>query len=372
MRIDEFKLERYFAKYEFETPYILGASDCETFSVNELLDLDYESYDQLKKLKLGYTESLGHPVLREEVSCLYEEIEPDNIVIFSGAEEGIFILMNVLLEKGDHVIVQYPCYQSLFEIANAIGCQITKWEMDPRDWSLNLEFLKKSINSRTKLIIVNFPHNPTGMLVTNQIYRSIIEVAKDNDIYLLSDEVYRFLEYDATDRLPSACDLYAKALSLGVLSKAFGLAGLRIGWIATKDEKLLKDIATFKDYTTICNSALSEFFAILAIRNRSYLLNRNLKIVKTNLKYLKQFFKRNEEIFYFIPPTGGSIAFPSLKSNGYSTDFCQMLIESKRVLLIPSTMFLYGNKHFRIGFGRRDFPVGLTKLEEFIKESPFK
>ncbi len=368
MKIKKFKLERFFAKYEFNTPYILGASDCETFSVNELLSLEQGALQKFQELKLGYTESLGYPNLRDEISTLYSDIQHENIITFTGAEEGIFILMNVLLRKGDHIIVQYPCYQSLFEIAASIGCHITNWKMDPTDWSLNIEFLKENIRDETKLIIINFPHNPTGMLATHQIYNSIIDIANDNDIHILSDEVYRLLEYESANRLSSACDLYTKAFSLGVMSKAFGLAGLRVGWIATQDETTFNQIAAFKDYTTICNSALSEFFADLALRHRSYIIERNLGIIKENLKQLDSFFKRNSDIFQFIRPLGGSVAFPQLLLDQDSKYFCQSLIKKKGVLLIPSSIFQYGDRHFRIGFGRRNLNLGLSKIEEFIEE----
>jgi aspartate/methionine/tyrosine aminotransferase len=290
--------------------------------------------------------------------------------VFSGAEEAIFIFMNALLNKEDHIIVQFPAYQSLYEIANAIGCKVTKWIMDDENhWELDLQFLETNITPSTKCIVVNFPHNPTGYLPKKDSYEKIIELAKKNNIYLLSDEVYRFLEYTETDRLPSACDLYEKGISIGVMSKSFGLAGLRIGWIATKDIAIFKEVASFKNYTTICNSALSEFLAILALRNRNKIISRNIEIINNNLNLLDVFFNKYNNIFKWVKPIAGSIAFPSLLIDESVETFCLKLLKEKSVLLMPSTNYNYSDRHFRIGFGRKNMLEALLKLEDFLKEN---
>jgi aspartate/methionine/tyrosine aminotransferase len=359
MKITNFKLERYFAKYEFQAPYILCASDCESFTVNELLQLEDDAIEKLNDLKLGYTESLGNVDLRNEVSKLYKSAEIDNIIIFSGAEEGIFIFMNSILTKDDHIIVQYPAYQSLYEVSNSIVCEITKWIMDPNNnWKLDLDFLEENIKKNTKAIVINFPHNPTGALISKTEYLSIIEFARDNNLYLFSDEVYRFLEYDQSKRLPSAIDIYDKAISLGVMSKSFGLAGLRIN-----------RIASFKDYTTICNSALSEFFAILALKHKDYIVQRNINIILSNLKILNAFFKKNINIINWIPPKAGSIAFPKLNNEISAQNFCRDLLKEQGVLLLPSNKFDYGDNHFRIGFGRKNILNALNRVERFIEDN---
>ncbi|MFX0012512.1 MAG: aminotransferase class I/II-fold pyridoxal phosphate-dependent enzyme [Candidatus Hermodarchaeota archaeon] len=361
-------MEEYFAKYEFNVEYSLCSSDCESFSVDELLNLEKESLDDLKKVWLGYTESTGNPLLREKISQIYNNIDLEEVIVFSGAEEAIFVLMNALLNKDDHLIVQYPAYQSLYEIATAIGCRVTKWLMDEeKHWELDLQFLESNITSSTKCIVVNFPHNPTGFLPTKDFYKKLINIAQENNIYLLSDEVYKFLEYFEAERIPSACDLYEKGFSIGVMSKSYGLAGLRIGWLATRDEALYKKIASFKNYTTICNSALSEFFAILALRNKKMILKRNLEIISRNLSLLDRFFNKYSKIFAWIKPRAGSIAFPRLLIGDSVENFCLGLLKEKSVLLMPSTNYEYGDRHFRIGFGRKNMPEALQKLEEYLK-----
>ena len=370
MKLNDFKLERFFAEYEFNTPYLLCSSDCESFSVEELLKLDKNAERNLKKLWLGYTETLGNPELREQIAELYGSVKAGDVIVFSGAEEGIFIFMNVLLEKGDHVIVQAPCYQSLTEVAEALGCLVTPWVMDvENNWELDLNFLKRSITPRTKAIVVNFPNNPTGYLVSKDTLNSIVEIAREHGLYLFSDEVYRFLEYNREDRLPAACDIYEKGVSLGVMSKSFGLPGLRIGWIATKDNDIFKKIASFKDFTTICNSAPGEFLAILALKHREYILERNLGIISSNLLLLESFFKKYSDIFEWIKPKAGPLIFPRLRRGIGADEFCLDLIKKKGVLLAPGNRFDFGDHHFRLGFGRRNMPEALEQFDQYLNQN---
>ncbi len=370
MKLNEFKLERFFAKYEFSAKYILCASDCESFTIKELLDLEKNSEKQLKKLWLGYTESQGNPVLRKEISRLYKTAKPENVLVFSGAEEGIFIFMNALLSKGDHVIAQYPGYQSLYEVANSIGCEITAWKMDEsKGWDLDLNFLRKNIRKNTKAIIINCPNNPTGYLMPKEKYETIIKIAKEKGIWVFSDEVYKFSEYNEKEMLPSACDLYDKGVSLGVMSKTLGLPGLRIGWICTKDIQLLNSMASFKDFTTICNSAPSEFLSILALKHKDKSIKRNKEIIRKNLVLLDDFFDRNKRIFSWVRPKAGSIAFPKIKFNKNVEDFCIDLVKKKGVLLLPATKYGFDDKHFRLGFGRKNMLKALEKLEEYVEEN---
>lgn len=370
MRIKDFKLEEYFAKYEFNVKHLMCASDCESFTVGELLDLEDNAEFKYKNHWLGYTESLGHPDLRKEIAKLYENVSDDDIIVFSGAEEGIFVFMNIFLDKGDHVIVQFPAYQSLFEVAYSIGCEVTKWQMhDDNNWELDIDFLKESIKKNTKCIILNLPHNPTGYIASKKTFKEIVKIAEENNIFIFSDEVYRFLEFDEEDRLPAMCDVYDKSVSLSVMSKSFGLAGLRIGWISTKDHHLLNQLSSFKNYTTICSSAPSEFFSMLALRNKDFILNRNLKIIRNNLKLLDEFFGKFEKYFKWIKPKAGSVAFPRLLIEEDIEKFSLDLLEKRGVLIMPSTQFNFGNSHFRIGFGRKNLPDALQLFDNYITEN---
>lgn len=369
MKIKPFKLERCFAKYEFSAPYLLSCSDCEPLNLKELFALgDKESQALWEKLKLGYTESQGHPLLREEIAKLYSSIKPEEVLIIT-PEEGIFIAMNVILNKGSHVIVTYPGYQSLYELAYSLGCEVTKWlpEKD-KGWRFDLNFLKLAIKSKTKLIVINFPHNPTGFLPSKKDFQEILRIAKKKNIIVFSDEMYRYLEYNEKDKLESACDLYENAVSLFGVSKTFALAGLRIGWLTTKNKKLFQDFATFKDYTTICSSAPSEILALMALRVKDKIINRNLGIIKSNLALLDRFFEKYPDVFEWPKPKAGSIAFPALVLPKKVSDFCLDLVNKKEVMLLPAEIFDYEGNDFRVGFGRKNMPEALAKLEEYLKE----
>jgi len=262
MNIAPFRLERYFAKYEFNVEYLLCSSDCESVQIKELLKFEPGAEMRLNNLRLGYTESEGNPSLRNEICKIYESTKPENILVHSGAEEAIFLFMQAVLKPGDHIIVHWPCYQSLFEIAKSIGCDVTKWKADEDNgWSLDINELEASIKDNTKVIVLNIPHNPTGFLMSRKDYLEVCRLAEKRGLILFSDEVYRESEYDINDRLPSASDINKSAVSLGVMSKTYGLAGLRIGWIATRNKEIYKRMVSLKDFTTICNIAPSEFLA---------------------------------------------------------------------------------------------------------------
>lgn len=366
MQIQPFRLERFFAKYEFSAPYLLCCSDCEAMSLGDLLKMDPEAEAEFKDLWLGYTESLGHPVLREQIAELYNGVSADQVLVHTGAEEAIFNAMNALLQPGDHVIVQYPCYQSLAEVAIAIGCEVSYWRLeDGPAWKLDFDFLSDQIKASTKLLIVNSPHNPTGYQMTRDEYNHVVELAGRHGICVFSDEVYRFLEFEASDRLPSICEIDENGIALGVMSKSFGLAGLRIGWIITKNRERYHRLASYKDYTTICNSAPSEFLSIIGLKNKEKLLERNLSIIAKNLDLLEVFFKKHHERFSWLRPKAGPIAFPGYKQ-GNVAEFCNDLIEKAGVLLLPGTLYDSSYNNFRIGFGRANMQDSLEKLEEYL------
>jgi aspartate/methionine/tyrosine aminotransferase len=366
MKIKPFNLERYFAKYEFNTQYLLGSSDCESLAIGDLLTLEDGTEERLREHWLGYTESQGSPDLRKEISQIYGSISPDQVLVHSGAEEAIFTFMQAALETGDHLIVHWPCYQSLYEIAASIGCRISRWEAKEENrWILDTDELEKLVQPNTKAIVINTPHNPTGYLMSQETYLETWRIAQSQGILLFCDEVYRESEYDPTNRLPAACDFGELGISLGVMSKSYGLAGLRIGWIATQNPDLYQKISQIKDYTTICNSAPSEFLAALALRHREKLVGRNLKIITENLTLLDVFFTQYEDLFSWEKPSAGPIAFPRLIGRDV-VEFCDQLLKDQGVMLLPGTVYDHPGNNFRIGFGRKNMPEALSHLEEFL------
>lgn len=367
MDIKPFMLERYFDEQgEFSAEYLLSASDPETFRTEVIVALaDGESSKLWRELRLGYTESQGHPLLREEVSNLYGDTITPRDVLVCTPEEGIFISMHAILNSGDNIIVTTPAYQSLYEVAGYIGCGVGMWAPDPLTWHFETSELK---GKSFKLLVCNFPHNPTGALPSRRDFDDMIEIARKNDAYIFSDEMYRFLEYNPSKRLPSVSEVYEKGISLCGMSKIFGLPGLRIGWLTTKDKEIFQRLVRFKDYTTICSSAPSEILAIIALRNREIIIKRNLGIIENNLKVLRLFSGRHAGLFSWVEPKAGTVVFPKLNSEVSIDQLCADLLRTKNTLLVPGTKFKWGGNRFRIGLGRRNFSQALGKFEEFLAD----
>jgi len=366
MQILPFKIERYFARYEFNVDFVLCGSDCESMAIEDLLAYEPDAVDRFHRQWLGYTESQGNPSLRREICNIYRAIKPEQVLVHTGAEEAIFLFMHAMLNAEDHVLVHWPCYQSLMEVALSIGCEVTLWKAaEENGWALDPAQLQQHIKSNTKAIVINTPHNPTGYLMPRDTFQEISRIAQANGIILFSDEVYRESEYRIEDRLPAACDLGEHTVSLGVMSKTYGLPGLRIGWIATQNEAVYKRMAVLKDYTTICNSAPSEFLAELALRHRKALVDRTQKIISENLNLLDQLFDRHAECFTWQRPRAGAIGFPKLHGEDVDT-FCKSLVKTVGVLLLPGTVYDDPGNHFRIGFGRQNLPEAIGRLEAFL------
>jgi len=367
MEIKPFLLERYFAAYEFKAPYLLCCSDCESLSISELLAYEPGALDRFLELRLGYTESPGSPELRYAVAGLYQNLAANDILVHAGAEEAIFNFMNVTLQPGDHLIVHSPYYQSLGEVARSIGASVSEWHGNPDcGWELDLDRLAGLLTAKTRVVVLNTPHNPTGYLPTDAFLTGLSEMADRHGFIVFADEVYRGLEYNRANQLPAFADLNERAVSLGVMSKTYGLAGLRIGWLASRNNQLLRAVAAFKDYTTICNSAPSEFLATVALHHHHTLAARNLAIIGKNLGLLNTFFDRHQDLFYWQPPLAGPIAFPRYLGASIQ-HFCHELVSQAGVLLLPGTLYENGSNHFRIGFGRKNLQICLEKLEQFIK-----
>lgn len=369
MEIAPFLLERYFAKYEFSARYLLSSSDCEAVSMADLLaKADRDNSLLWEELRLGYTESWGHPLLRETIAGLYTDLEAKDVLVIV-PEEGIFLSMHALLEPGDHVVCTYPGYQSLHEVARSIGCELSTWEPDEgRGWYFDIQDLDSLMREDTKLVVVNFPHNPTGYLPSREDFDALIEIVRSYGAYLFSDEMYRYLEVEEGTRLPAACDVYSRAYSLSGLSKAFGMPGLRIGWLATRDLEGLNQVSRLKDYTTICSSAPSELLAIMALNNRSPLLEDQRARLLRNLNLLDTFFQDYQDFFRWNRPLGGSICFPRMTAVDDTYEFCERLVQETGIMLAPSRAFHFGDHHVRVGFGRENMPVVLERFEAYLNQ----
>ncbi len=366
MRPEPFTLERFFARTEFTARHLLATSDCEGLALADLLTL--AAPDLLARwhgLRLGYTESEGSPELRAEIAGMYESAHAAEVLV-AAPEEAVFLFMNALLDAGDHVVCTFPGYQSLYQLALSLGCEVSRWEpQEAERWYFDPDRLRALIRPGTKLVVWNFPHNPTGALPSQGEFEAMLDVAAEAGAWVFSDEMYRLLEPSTEKCLPAAVDRYERAVSLTGMSKVFGLAGLRIGWLASHDRGLLQRCREIKDYTTICSSAPSELLSLIALRARTDLLDKHRARLLRNIEAASGFFSRQGEHFSWVPPEGGTLCFPRLRRGGAEA-FCAQVLEDTGVLLLPSAVYGFDDAHFRMGLGREDFGTGLEVLEGYL------
>jgi aspartate/methionine/tyrosine aminotransferase len=366
MQITPFRIEEYMGKHEFAAKYLLSSSDAESQSIEELLSLEPGAHDAFLKHWCGYTESPGAPWLREVLATIYSKIHADQLVVVSAAEEAIFLFYHALLTPNDHAIVETPCYESALTVPRSTGATVNEWRRTAQNgWAHDLAAFESLIRPNTRAIYINTPHNPTGLLMRPEIFRSVLELAARHGIYVFCDEVYRELEHDPSTRLPAACDLYDRAISLGSVSKTYGLPGLRLGWLASHDSAFLQKIVSLKHYTTICASAPSEFLTALAFRHRQKFIDRNLQIVLRNLRRLSSFFERHTPLFSWTPPNASTIGFARLLPAQDVQAFCDELVQQAGVLLLPGTVYDEPG-HVRFGYGRCNMPESLAQLESWL------
>lgn len=373
MLLPEFRLESYFAIWEFKARHHLTASDAQTLALRDLLALaDDEDREHWESLTLGYIETAGTPALREAIAQTYDAVRPDDVLCFAGAEEGLYCAMHALLAPDDHAIVLVPNYQSMESVPRTI-CDVTGVVLRPEnDWSLDTGEIAKALRPNTRMVAVNFPNNPTGKVADRASFERLVALCAERNIYLFSDEVYRGIERDRSKTLPQAADLYERALSLNVVSKAYGLPGLRVGWIACRDESALARIGALKNYLSICNAAPSELLARIALKARTTILERNRALCARNLVELDAFFDRHTDRFEWYAPDGGCIAYPRYRGDDGVDAFCARLVEEAGVLLLPASMYrseiaAAPADRFRIGYGREGIDEALAAFERFLE-----
>ena len=367
MDLRPFALERWFARHEFAARYLLGSSDPESMSVADLLALEPGAEARLRGTWLGYTENAGSPELRLAIAALHAQAGPDDVVVFTGSEEPVFTFLNVALRPGDHAVVHAPCYQSHAEVARAAGADVSLWTGDPhRGWALDPHELEKLLRPSTRVLVLTTPHNPTGAHLARGAWDEILRVVSARGIWLFADEVYRGLEHDPAARLPRAVDVYERAVSLDGLSKSYGLAGLRLGWLVLRDRVLRERLLAFKDYLTMCNAAPSEVLGAIAVRHTEALQARSRARLVANLERLDAFFARHPDRFEWTRPRAGSVAFVRLRGGGAEA-FCDRVVKEAGVMLVPSTKFDAGDEHVRFGYGRANLPDALRALEGWLQ-----
>jgi aspartate/methionine/tyrosine aminotransferase len=366
VEIKPFAIERFYERWEFRAELMLSSSDCESLALAELLDLEPDAQERLLGLRLGYTEVPGSLELRDAIARGHERAGPDDVLTLAAAEEGIFLAYHALLAAGDHAIVEAPCYGSALEVARSTGAEVSVWQRHYEDgWGHDVDALERLLRPHTRLIYINSPHNPTGTQMSAASFERVLELARERSLILLSDEVYRGLEHYPDQQLPAACDAYELAISLNTVSKAYGLPGLRIGWLTSRSPELIARIRALKLYTTICSSAPSELLVALALRHAEKLVERSRRIVLANLPVVEEFIARREELFDWVRPTAGPIAFPRVRSAIDVERWCEETAASAGVLLLPGAVYEQPS-HLRIGYGRANLPLALDRLDRYL------
>jgi len=376
-RMPPFRLEAYFSRWEFVARYHLTASDAQTLTVAELLALGTDTdRAEFAELPLGYIETWGTSRLRAAIAATYEMCASDDVLTFAGADEGLYWVMQMFAGPGDHVIVTVPNYQSLETVPLTCGADVTGVPLDPDDgWRLDLDAVRAALRPNTRLVAVNFPNNPTGAVPDRRTWHELVQLCDERGVRLFSDEVYRGLELDPSRTLPQAADLSPTAISLNVMSKAYGLPGIRVGWIATRDRDLLRMLEGHKHYTSICNAGPSEFLAAVALEAREAVLGRNRAIIAENLPQFDAFFASHADLFDWQHPGGSCVAFPRYLGADGVESFCRELVESHGVLLLPAGLYTSSvgqvpTDRFRIGVGRRDPGPGLQAMDRYLRGRP--
>ncbi|MGI8972748.1 MAG: aminotransferase class I/II-fold pyridoxal phosphate-dependent enzyme [Gaiella sp.] len=365
MRLPPFRIERWYERYEFTTELMLSSSDCESVTVQEVLELEPDAGARLGALTLGYTEVPGSHELRAAVAALYAIVGPADVLTLAAAEEGIFAVEHAVLGPGDHAVVETPCYESALAVARSTGAEVDTWTRAYADgWGHDLEALERLLRPDTRFVYVNTPHNPTGLSMPRPVLERIVELCGERGAVLLCDEVYRELEHDPETMLPAVCDVYERGISLGSVSKTYGLPGLRTGWIACRDPGLLDAVVAVKLYTTICSSAPSELLAAVALRHRHRFVERNHTRVLANLALADDVIARHSDLLDWVRPDSSPIGFPRLRVPD-SKAFCEGLAAEMGVLLLPGEVYDEPG-HVRFGLGRTGAAEAFARFDAYL------
>lgn len=373
MKIDLFKVEDWMNRYETKALYNLAETCVHSLTLRELLNYDTSNPNALEKLmdqRLTYGDITGNPALKEELSALYGNVSPEQILTTHGAIGANQLALLTLIEPGDHVIVVVPTYQQLYAIPQAIGAKVDRLELLEEEAYLpNLDKLQALVTPRTKLIVINNPNNPTGALIAQDMLLDIASIARENDAWLLCDEVYRGMQPKESSRVPSVVDLYEKGVVTGSLSKIFSLAGLRLGWVVGP-APFIQSCFHQRDYNTISCSMVDEALGLVAVKNRHKVWERNLGMVQTNLDIIDEWIGNEPRVSY-VKPKAGTTAFLKIESQMPMEDFCIRLMEETGTMLVPGTCF-ESEGYVRMGYVCDETTLrnGLKEISSFLLRHP--
>ncbi|HEU0165723.1 MAG TPA: aminotransferase class I/II-fold pyridoxal phosphate-dependent enzyme [Thermomicrobiales bacterium] len=373
MKIERFDLERWMTTWELDVDFDIAESGILPLSIDEICSLIGETEAaelerRIRETLLGYSEARGTLELRSIIADTYERATPDDILVTTGAIEANFLLFNTLLEAGDHVVAVSPAYQQLHSVPRAIGCELDLWSVETEHgFAYDLDRLEALIRNNTKLIVINTPHNPTGAMLDESQLRDVVAIADRVGAWILSDEAYRWLEHPGGEKLPPPLhDLTDRAVSVGTMSKPFGLPGLRIGWFAANAD-IAQRAWGLRDYTSLSPAKLSDIITQTVISQRDRILPRNGAIIAENMTTARAWFAGNADLASWTEPRAGLLAMMKYNLPIDSTTLADGLARDVRVMLAPGASFgLEG--HLRIGVGPRPdlFAEGLRRTAAYF------
>jgi aspartate/methionine/tyrosine aminotransferase len=375
VRIEPFLLERWMTRHETYVKYDIAESGILPMTTADLLDLLPASeraaaLERLLALPLGYSEARGTEELRRLLAATYARGDGEHILVTTGAIEANFLLFNELLDPGDHVIAPYPAYQQLYSVPRAIGCDVSLWKVGPETgYRYDVNALERLVTPRTRLIVVNTPHNPTGAMLSPDDARRVYALAESVGATILGDEAYRWLAVPGgADFADPFFDMGARGVSVGTLSKPFGLPGLRIGWIAGPPD-LVRRCWGLRDYITLSPGKLNDALACIAVAHRNRIVERNTRIIAANLATATRFLDDHSSLLSWTPPRGGLLALVKYELPVPSLELADKLAIEESVLLAPGSAFGYEH-HLRLGIGQRPdvFEEGLRRAGALLEE----
>ena len=373
MKIEEFGVERWMDLYELKCTHNLAETCVESLTFAQLLDLvgktPQQVMDELLKIKLTYGSINGSAALRANIAKLFEKQDKDNVLITHGAIGANSLVYETLVEPGDHVIAVLPTYQQHQSIPKSYGAKVDLLRLREEKLFLpDLEELRSLITPNTKLVALNNPNNPSGSVMDREFLVKLIEIVKPSGAYILCDEVYRGLDGEGDGFTVSIVDLYEKGISTGSMSKAYSLAGLRLGWIVSNLPEFIRAVVTHRDYNTISVGILDDYFATMALGAVDKVLGRSRTVTRENRAILDEWV-RNEPSFSYLKPQSGTTALLKYDFDMPSWDFCVRMIEETGVMLVPgSVMEMEG--HVRLGYANNQKVLieGLAKMTGFLKK----
>jgi aspartate/methionine/tyrosine aminotransferase len=374
MKLDEFEMERMQSEWENIVDINLTESGVSPLSIADLIS-DDEQRDALFKTSISYSQTNGTVELRETIAGMYESATADNVLVTNGGAEANFITIWHLLyeHKNRHqIVMMLPNYMQMHGLTRGLGGEIVPYYLQMRGdrWLPDLEGLKSVVSGKTTAIIICNPNNPTGAVLDTEHLKAISDIAADVDAWIISDEIYQGAELEPKMMTPSIFGLSDKAIVTNSMSKAYGLPGLRLGWILTSAEPHVKELWSYSDYTTICPSKLSDILATIALqpKMREKILGRTAGIVKKNWSILREWMDERADIFEYIPPQAAAICFPKHNLPISSRDLVDRLLREKSLLIIPGEHFGM-EKYLRIGFGYDSGKLkeGLSRFDDLIQ-----